>query len=212
MIIDKERRTMKENTNKEDLRIVKTKKALSEALFALLETTPFDAITVSTLCARAHVSRATFYNNFTTTRDVLLSSIQSFHQELENQAAIQRKEQGLPLSETYRLFISMIIDGLSPFIGHFSNMVKINGASAIFSMLENYLFDTIKHLITIYGEDVKTVPLDLLANYLAGAMAGLLIYLLPNHDKFSRQEIENYIYHLTYDVYLSSIAPKSLVN
>lgn len=49
---------------KEDLRIVRTRKLLSRALFELLETTPYEKISVLDICERAMVHRATFYNHF----------------------------------------------------------------------------------------------------------------------------------------------------
>ena len=48
----------------EDRRISKSKRALREALIALLEERGFDAITVNDLCERADLTRGTFYNHF----------------------------------------------------------------------------------------------------------------------------------------------------
>lgn len=48
----------------EDRRIVRSKKALRDALIALMEERGFDAITVNDLCARADLNRGTFYNHF----------------------------------------------------------------------------------------------------------------------------------------------------
>ena len=49
---------------KEDLRIVRTRKLLSTALFDLLESTPYEKISVMDICEKAMVHRATFYNHF----------------------------------------------------------------------------------------------------------------------------------------------------
>ena len=57
----KELKTMQ----KEDLRVKKTKRVLTEAFFKLLNEKPFEEITVNELCDRADVRRATFYKHYT---------------------------------------------------------------------------------------------------------------------------------------------------
>ena len=67
----------------EDLRIVKTKKALSEALFSLLRKMPFDELTVNALCTEAGVRRATFYKHFKDKYDFLSYIIASLRDEFD---------------------------------------------------------------------------------------------------------------------------------
>ena len=55
----------------EDRRISKSKRALREALIALLEERGFDAITVNDLCERADLTRGTFYNHFSDKENLL---------------------------------------------------------------------------------------------------------------------------------------------
>lgn len=56
---------------KEDLRVVRTKKMLTKALKELLQEKSFDKITVNDVCDRALVHRATFYNHFNDKTDLL---------------------------------------------------------------------------------------------------------------------------------------------
>lgn len=51
-------------SKKEDLRVVKTHKALINAMFSLLCRRNFNDITINDLCSEALVSRATFYTHF----------------------------------------------------------------------------------------------------------------------------------------------------
>jgi AcrR family transcriptional regulator len=69
---------MKKKTNgditmavKEDLRVQRTKKALSEAFIKLLEEKPFDEITINELCDEAGVRRTTFYKHYKDKHDFL---------------------------------------------------------------------------------------------------------------------------------------------
>ena len=56
---------------KEDLRIIKTHKALTSAMFRQLSHRSFEKITVNDLCEEALVSRATFYVYFRDKYDLL---------------------------------------------------------------------------------------------------------------------------------------------
>jgi AcrR family transcriptional regulator len=55
---------MPENFKREDLRIIKTRKALTGALHSLLRRYSFSRITVHHICAEAMVSRSAFYAHF----------------------------------------------------------------------------------------------------------------------------------------------------
>jgi len=59
------------NFKKEDLRILKTKKALMDAMSKLLEFRSFTQITVNDLCVEALISRTTFYLHFNDKYDLL---------------------------------------------------------------------------------------------------------------------------------------------
>jgi len=59
------------NFKKDDLRVIKTKNVLMEALSKLLEHKKFTQITVHDLCDEALISRATFYSHFSDKYDFL---------------------------------------------------------------------------------------------------------------------------------------------
>ena len=59
------------SSRKEDLRCIKTAKALDIAMFSLLEKRNFRRITVHNICAEALISRATFYAHYPDKYDFL---------------------------------------------------------------------------------------------------------------------------------------------
>ncbi|RZI00587.1 TetR/AcrR family transcriptional regulator, partial [Staphylococcus condimenti] len=63
--------------NPTDLRVIKTKRALSESLFTLLESTMFSSITVNMICEEALVHRTTFYKHFYDKYDLLSYLLQN---------------------------------------------------------------------------------------------------------------------------------------
>lgn len=54
-----------------DKRVIRTKKAIKTALFALMEKKDFSAVTISELAAAAGVNRRTFYTHYHTITDIL---------------------------------------------------------------------------------------------------------------------------------------------
>lgn len=62
---------MTRDVKKEDKRIVKTKKAVKDALLNLLAQKDFKQITITDLAREAGINRATFYMHFNSTHDVV---------------------------------------------------------------------------------------------------------------------------------------------
>ncbi len=68
---------------KEDLRVRKTKRALSDAFIALLKEKHFEEITVNELCERAKIRRATFYKHYTDKLNFLACFTRSLRDSFE---------------------------------------------------------------------------------------------------------------------------------
>lgn len=62
---------LKDFMNSQDIRIVKTKKNIRDALFQLLETKPINKISISELSAAACINRKTFYAHYNSIEDVI---------------------------------------------------------------------------------------------------------------------------------------------
>ncbi|AID41775.1 TetR/AcrR family transcriptional regulator [Staphylococcus xylosus] len=58
--------------NTKDLRVIKTKRALSKSFYELLEKQTFSTITVNQICEKALVHRTTFYKHFYDKYDLLI--------------------------------------------------------------------------------------------------------------------------------------------
>ena len=58
--------------NENDLRVIKTKRALSHSFYTLLETTLFSSISVNQICENALIHRTTFYKHFYDKYDLLI--------------------------------------------------------------------------------------------------------------------------------------------
>ena len=69
---------------KEDLRVVKTKKALADSFLHLLSEKSFEDITVNELCENAGIRRATFYKHFTDKFQYLASFTRSLRYNFDS--------------------------------------------------------------------------------------------------------------------------------
>lgn len=69
--------------NKNDLRVVKTKKIIFNALLLLLKDKPISKIKVTELCKAAQINRGTFYFHYEDVEDVLLELFEQIVQDLE---------------------------------------------------------------------------------------------------------------------------------
>jgi len=70
---------------KEDLRVVKTKRALLDAFFSLAAEKKFEDITVNELCDVAEVRRATFYKHFSDKMNFLSYMTKTLRQRFDSQ-------------------------------------------------------------------------------------------------------------------------------
>lgn len=97
-----------------DRRIVRSKKALRDALIELMEERGFDSITVNDLCSRADLNRGTFYNHYHDKEHLLasfedeimvgLEAYQAKMQELELPYVWAHKAKKRPLPFLVELF------------------------------------------------------------------------------------------------------------
>ena len=92
-----------------DPRVLRTQRALRDALIGLMEERGLASISINDICSRAGVTRGTFYNHFRTTEEMvsryeseILLSIMGFqdrmaHLSLRELAKAKRKRRPLPL-------------------------------------------------------------------------------------------------------------------
>ena len=93
-------------TKKEDVRITKTKAALSKAFFNLLMEKSYEHITVNELCERADVRRATFYKHFEDKADFTIHLIKETRARFDKTADSNTTIEGI---KEYYLYCSEAI-------------------------------------------------------------------------------------------------------
>ena len=118
---------MNANGIKEDLRIIKTKRALIDAFGKMMQEQPYEKLTVNELCDRAGVRRATFYKHFKDKNDFLIYLIKEDRDSFKD-----KKWQGKSCySPDY-------------FISYISNLVENLAKNS--ALVENLMSSSAKHV------------------------------------------------------------------
>jgi AcrR family transcriptional regulator len=90
-------------TPKVDRRVRRTRDALGDALLALIQEQPFDAITVQEVLDRAGIGRSTFYAHYRDKDDLFLSDLEEFF-ELMSTLLLRRPEDSNRIAPVRELF------------------------------------------------------------------------------------------------------------
>jgi AcrR family transcriptional regulator len=154
---------MSGNFKKEDLRIVKTRAALVNAMLALLEHRTFGKITVFDLCNEALVSRAAFYTHFTDKYDLL------GHWLLQLRNILTESLCSRPGRETEIL--------INEFIGNRKNILANLVADAdkeLLSTLSDMLSAPANISVSDHADEAERLRRVALANFYAGGLMNLL--------------------------------------
>lgn len=166
---------------REDLRIVKTYKALESSLMILLEKRNFNHITVYDLCEEALVSRATFYTHFNDKYDLLRYCMTEMVRRLERLLYISWVEM-----ET----------GVNAFFRNHRRIVKnvLEDANAeVLMLLHNFMEGVLEVLLVREGKEKQR---DILYTFCAGGMVSLLNWQVKNKFPENAPPMSPYLYDM----------------
>lgn len=93
---------------KVDLRVIKTKNALRNAFFALLEESCLEDITINELCETAGVRRATFYKHFADKGDFITDLIKDVRERFDSEF-LGNKSGSYLTKEYYTQYVESVV-------------------------------------------------------------------------------------------------------
>jgi AcrR family transcriptional regulator len=178
---------------KEDRRKLRTQKLLREALIALILEKGYDAITVQDITDRANLGRATFYLHYHDKDELLLSLM---HDIISNAA-----QEITPLADDF------IYAGEPPSLLVFQHAEAnadlyraIFGGGGLAGVLSHYrklsASEAQSQLIKVLPRDLS-IPIEIVAHYLTGALNALVIWWLENERSLSAEEMAHIFHILT---------------
>lgn len=186
-----------------DRRKQRTREVLQKALVELIGEYEYDTITIQDIVDRANVGRTTFYLHYNSKEELFMSCheaiVSRFHVGLFQ--ALSREETLLDMTSTYR-HLEEDRELLYPiFQGKDSQLIlrRIRDRNA--GEIE-------ENLRTAFAEADSGIPLDILANYLAGAQIALMQWWLEKRRPHSPHELVQTLHRLQRMVIESALASK----
>jgi AcrR family transcriptional regulator len=171
-------------TMKEDLRVRKTKKALSDAFISLLQEKRFEEITINELCEKAEIRRATFYKHYTDKFHFLARFTRSLRDQFDVSFWDSDKPDTTP--EYYVEYVRNAIKYIDKHDDVVSNILKSDLFPTMMTVIieQNYR-DTKEHLERSVAAGMQLqAPVETAAAMLAGGVAtSIYIWLLGGKKK-----------------------------
>lgn len=177
---------------KEDLRVIRTRKLLSNALFELLQTKKFDELSVLDICEKAMVHRATFYNHFEDKSHLLEFCLEDLQEELFNKTVNQKKYSSA--KEMYLNLISNIFDYVEENKEKIYKIMEYNNIDKMKNLINNFLITSVRYLIS-HNEfnDTYTLPQKVIVDFLVGGLSNIGFSWILSKEKETKETLLGYV-------------------
>ncbi len=181
-----------------DLRIVKTKQLLKDALLMLIQEEEFENITVKRLTERAKINRSTFYAHFYDKYDLLEKTIDeellSFAEEVAPKSDDDLMATHIPTSLYLRA--TQYIYKQADF---FKIMMEESGIPAFqqqfLQIIKKYMAT---HLEKFHSkQDKMEIPMEFFISYIAHAYIGVISYWLESGMQYSPEYVAQKLANMT---------------
>jgi AcrR family transcriptional regulator len=179
----------------QDRRVVKTREAIQDALFTLMQEKPYHKITIQDIIDRANVGRSTFYSHFETKEELLFSSIEHLMGMLNIYLAdyLDRDADRPELIPVVEMFEHIkennrVIKGL----------MKSNSSELLFSRVQLSMNSGVEQYLKSRLPENKEprIPVTLLANHISSTLIQLLKWWLDNKMKYTPTQMNGYYQEL----------------
>ena len=172
---------------KPDRRILKTKKAIYEALVELMQKKKLNSITVTELAAAANINRKTFYTYYSTVNDVLDEGINELISSLKDLMYAMSEDYNMLSPQTLFAFLNTIMSDVDIVRDLFAS----DNGNMLFNRLQKALQETL--LKELVDNDIKmNVPPEqypLISSFVAGGMVSVYYEWITNPNGTSLDEM-----------------------
>jgi AcrR family transcriptional regulator len=177
---------------KTDARVRRTRDALGDALFALMQEKPFDTITVQEVLDRAQVSRSTFYSHYSDKDDLLMSDAEEFFEAISMALSAHgdKSDRVFPVQE----FFTHLSD-VQPF---FKALVKSGKYQENMELARGHFARGIERRLAELprGKSIPPNQLPAIAFTHAGALLSLLTWWLDRGMRESPGEMDELFHRM----------------
>ena len=172
-----------------DLRTIKTKNNLYDALILLMKQTNFENIKVADICKYALVNRSTFYNHYQDKYDLLDDLLTDLKNRIFNLNNYQ------DIISYYLSFFSTLLDYIDEHKKSFTDILVNNKNSIMIDILLNKL---VKDILDNTNIKLKIEKEIVVKFYLSGTIYLITEYLSRN--KYTKKDMLDYLDKLIQDI------------
>src|SRR5437588_1827987 len=171
-----------------DRRTLRTRHSLTHAMVELVTEKRFDDMNVQNLIDRADIGRSTFYSHFRDKEDLFQKNWEAFIDFCAQQINWDQVGKGsfMPI-----IFLFDHLKDVQPF---YQGLVRSRKIDALFKSGTEQLSRRIAEALKARMKHVSSIPIPVLANYLAGELFGLLKWWLDERMPYSPERMDQ-IYH-----------------
>ncbi len=201
---------------KTDRRIQRTRQLLREALIALILEKGYDAITVQDILNRANMGRSTFYTHYRDKEDLLLSGFQALFEAFQKEY-LQAAPPVTDIIQTGKELSLFFFRHAGSHRGLFKAMIGEQGGKIILEHTQKYLTQLIRDRIVqqLSGRQEanrqKSLPVDLLAHYIASSYLALLTWWLDHDLPYTAEQMDAIFQQLVFPGVREVLASESLI-
>ena len=180
---------MKEKT---DLRIIKTKKILFDALLKLMKKKNFEKIKIADICEEALINRSTFYAHYEDKYELLMALFEE--QKISLLEKLDNKE-NTNFSKEYLMEVLNILINYIDENREIYSAILLNNRNGI---LIDFLIDVIERDVSERlkdNNDIKNsnLPLDIIVKFYAGGLINIGMSWLTSKEKYNKEQLLSYI-------------------
>lgn len=187
-----------------DLRVIRTRAAIKNALVELIEEKSFEAITVKDITTKANINRGTFYSHYQDKYDLMAKCEEELINEMENRI-VKKIPNVIADLETNPSNISpfTILVPFFEFLNQNRGLMKallgpkgdISFQTKLKAFMRKALFESNKN--SFIKQENLLVPPEYLVSYIASAHIGVIQEWLNSDREESPQEIARIIATMT---------------
>jgi AcrR family transcriptional regulator len=171
-----------------DRRKVRTRKMLRDALLELVLEKGYEAVTIMDITERADLRRATFYLHYKDKEELLLSALAETFDQLAQQIEPLTKADSLAGKTRLETFLVTF-----KHVEQNSDLYRIilggQGSAPIARRIRQYLAGHIQNGLSELNPNQVAVPVEVLANYIAGVELALITWWLEQDRPYSAEQM-----------------------
>ncbi len=183
---------------KTDLRIIKTKKVLFEALLNLMKEKNFDKIKISDICEEALINRSTFYAHYEDKYELLIALIE----ELKNKILDELKDNKYDyISKNYFMdLLKILIEHVDTNYEVYSSIITHNKNGFLIDFLIDVANRDIQQRLK-YDHNIinSNIPISIITRFYLGGIVSVGVDWIINKDKYSKESMLEYLNKLIPD-------------